>query len=83
MSSTTSDAMGSFYDDKRAATDLSKYREKGPIPSTRALIKALKASPCFSHKMSARHGTSRSFDAFNRRGLWSRPKPGLAAAPGP
>jgi 2-polyprenyl-3-methyl-5-hydroxy-6-metoxy-1,4-benzoquinol methylase len=33
----------SFYNEKRAATDLRKYREKGPIPSTRALIEALKA----------------------------------------
>jgi len=41
MSSTTS-AMGSFYDEKRAASELGKYREKGPIPSTDALIAALK-----------------------------------------
>jgi magnesium-protoporphyrin O-methyltransferase len=33
--------MGSFYDEKRAASDLRKYREKGPILSTRALIEAL------------------------------------------
>ena len=43
MSMTTCSAMGSFYDEKRAATDLRKYREKGPIPSTHALIEALKA----------------------------------------
>jgi SAM-dependent methyltransferase len=42
MSMTTS-AMGSFYDEKRAASELRKYREEGPIPSTRALIEALKA----------------------------------------
>jgi magnesium-protoporphyrin O-methyltransferase len=35
--------MGSFYDEKRAASELRKYRERGPIPSTRALIEALKA----------------------------------------
>jgi len=34
---------GSFYNDKRAASDLHKFRKKGPIPSTRALIEALKA----------------------------------------
>jgi 2-polyprenyl-3-methyl-5-hydroxy-6-metoxy-1,4-benzoquinol methylase len=42
MSATTT-AMGSFYDEKRAASELRKYREKGPIPSTQALIEALKA----------------------------------------
>jgi hypothetical protein len=36
-------AMGSFYDEKRASSELRKYREQGPIPSTRALIDALKA----------------------------------------
>jgi hypothetical protein len=41
MSATTS-AMGSFYDEKRAVSELRKYRERGPIPSTRALIDALK-----------------------------------------
>jgi hypothetical protein len=39
--STTTIAMGSFYDEKRAASDLRRYRDKGPIPSTRALIEAL------------------------------------------
>jgi hypothetical protein len=39
----TTTAMGSFYDEKRAASGLHRYREKGPIPSTRALIEALKA----------------------------------------
>jgi 2-polyprenyl-3-methyl-5-hydroxy-6-metoxy-1,4-benzoquinol methylase len=42
MATTTRD-MGSFYDEKHAASDLRKYREKGPIPSTRALIEELKA----------------------------------------
>jgi hypothetical protein len=41
--STTTIAMGSFYDVKRATSELRKYREQGPIPSTRALIEALKA----------------------------------------
>jgi predicted RNA methylase len=41
--STTTIAMGSFYDEKRATSELRKYREQGPIPSTRALIEALKA----------------------------------------
>lgn len=35
--------MGSFYGEKLAATELRKYRKRGPIPSTRTLIKALKA----------------------------------------
>jgi 2-polyprenyl-3-methyl-5-hydroxy-6-metoxy-1,4-benzoquinol methylase len=39
--STTTTAMGTFYDEKRAASELRKYREKGPIASTRALIEAL------------------------------------------
>lgn len=39
----TTTQMGSFYDEKRAAADLRKYREKGAIPSTQALIEALKA----------------------------------------
>jgi Methyltransferase domain len=42
MNSTTT-AMASFYDEKRAASELRRYREKGPIPSTRALIEALVA----------------------------------------
>jgi 2-polyprenyl-3-methyl-5-hydroxy-6-metoxy-1,4-benzoquinol methylase len=40
---TTTTAMGSFYDEKRADSELRRYRERGPIPSTRALIEALKA----------------------------------------
>jgi 2-polyprenyl-3-methyl-5-hydroxy-6-metoxy-1,4-benzoquinol methylase len=40
---TTTTTMGSFYDEKRAASELRKYREKGPIPSTQALIEALEA----------------------------------------
>jgi 2-polyprenyl-3-methyl-5-hydroxy-6-metoxy-1,4-benzoquinol methylase len=40
---TTATAMGSFYDEKRAASELRRYREKGPIPSTCALIEVLVA----------------------------------------
>lgn len=40
---TTTTTMGSFYDERRAASDLRKYRENGPIPSTQALIEELKA----------------------------------------
>jgi hypothetical protein len=40
---TTTSRMGSFYDEKLAASQLRKYRGKGPIPSTQALIDALKA----------------------------------------
>jgi 2-polyprenyl-3-methyl-5-hydroxy-6-metoxy-1,4-benzoquinol methylase len=42
MAATTT-RMGSFYNEKLAASQLRKYREKGPIPSTRTLIDALKA----------------------------------------
>ena len=42
MSATTV-AMSGFYDEKRAASQLRNYRKKGPIPSTRALIEALRA----------------------------------------
>ena len=42
MAATTTQ-MGSFYSEKLATSELRKYREKGPIPSTRALIEALKA----------------------------------------
>jgi magnesium-protoporphyrin O-methyltransferase len=35
--------MGSYYDEKRAASQLQSYRDKGPIPSTRALIQELRA----------------------------------------
>jgi 2-polyprenyl-3-methyl-5-hydroxy-6-metoxy-1,4-benzoquinol methylase len=42
MSATTT-AMGAFYDEGRAASQLRSYREKGPIPSTRVLIEALRA----------------------------------------
>ena len=38
---TTTSEMGSFYNEKKAASELRKYREKGPIPSTKALIDAL------------------------------------------
>ena len=40
---TTTSEMGSFYNEKKAASELRKYREKGPIPSTKALIDALTA----------------------------------------
>ncbi len=40
---TTTSRMGSFYSEKFAASELRKYRKKGPIPSTRTLIEALKA----------------------------------------
>ena len=40
---TTTTQMGSFYSEKLATSELRKYREKGPIPSTRALIEALNA----------------------------------------
>jgi magnesium-protoporphyrin O-methyltransferase len=35
--------MGRFYDQKRASSELRRYRTKGPIPSTRALIAGLVA----------------------------------------
>jgi magnesium-protoporphyrin O-methyltransferase len=35
--------MGSFYNRKRASSQLRSYRTKGPIPSTRALIETLVA----------------------------------------
>jgi 2-polyprenyl-3-methyl-5-hydroxy-6-metoxy-1,4-benzoquinol methylase len=40
---TTTGQMGTFYNDKKAASELRRYREKGPIPSTKALIDALVA----------------------------------------
>jgi Methyltransferase domain len=40
---TTTSRMGSFYNEKLAASQLRKYREKGAIASTQALIDALKA----------------------------------------
>ena len=40
---TTTSQMGTFYDEKKAASELRKYRDKGPIPSTKALIDALVA----------------------------------------
>jgi 2-polyprenyl-3-methyl-5-hydroxy-6-metoxy-1,4-benzoquinol methylase len=39
---TTTSRMGSFYNEKRAASQLRKYRENGPIASTQTLIDALK-----------------------------------------
>jgi SAM-dependent methyltransferase len=38
---TTTSQMGSFYNQKLAASQLRTYRENGPIPSTQALIDAL------------------------------------------
>lgn len=38
---TTTDQMETLYNQKKAASELRKYREKGPIPSTKALIDAL------------------------------------------
>jgi hypothetical protein len=40
---TTTSQMGSFYDAKRAVSELAKYRTDGPRPWTRTLIEALKA----------------------------------------
>jgi hypothetical protein len=40
---TTTIDMGSFYDEKLAASELGKYRNEGPRPWTQALIDALKA----------------------------------------
>ena len=37
----TTSRMGAFYNQKKAASELRRYREKGPIPSTKALIDAL------------------------------------------
>lgn len=37
----TTGQMGTFYNAKKAASEMRKYREKGPIPSTKALIDAL------------------------------------------
>jgi Methyltransferase domain len=42
MATITSD-MGSFYDEKLAASELGKYRNEGPRPWTQTLIDALKA----------------------------------------
>jgi SAM-dependent methyltransferase len=40
---TTTSQMATFYNQKKAASELRRYREKGPIPSTKALIDALVA----------------------------------------
>jgi SAM-dependent methyltransferase len=39
----TTDEFGGFYDERRAASDLKRYREKGPRPWTTTLIESLKA----------------------------------------
>ena len=36
----TTSQMGTFYNQEKPASELSRYREKGPIPSTKALIDA-------------------------------------------
>jgi 2-polyprenyl-3-methyl-5-hydroxy-6-metoxy-1,4-benzoquinol methylase len=41
---TTTSRMATFYNEKFAAAELRRYRHKGPIPSTRVLIDALKAA---------------------------------------
>jgi hypothetical protein len=41
---TITSRMGTFYNEKSAASELRRYRQKGPIPSTRALIEALRAA---------------------------------------
>jgi hypothetical protein len=33
----TTGQMGTFYNEKKAASEMRKYRENGPIPSTKAL----------------------------------------------
>ena len=40
---TATSRFGSYYNEKRAASDLRRYREKGPPPWTRALVETLKA----------------------------------------
>lgn len=40
---TTTSQMESFYNEKLAGSELRKYRQNGPIPSTKALIEALRA----------------------------------------
>jgi hypothetical protein len=40
---TTADEFGDFYTARLPASDLKRYREKGPRPWTRTLIESLKA----------------------------------------
>jgi SAM-dependent methyltransferase len=40
---TTTDEFGDFYDERRAASDLKRYRKKGPRPWTKTLIELLEA----------------------------------------
>jgi ubiquinone/menaquinone biosynthesis C-methylase UbiE len=40
---TSTDEFGDFYDERRAASDLKRYREKGPRPWTKTLIESLMA----------------------------------------
>jgi SAM-dependent methyltransferase len=39
----TTDEFGDFYNERLAASELRRYRKKGPRPSTRTLIESLKA----------------------------------------
>jgi SAM-dependent methyltransferase len=41
---TTTDEFGDFYDQRRAAADLKRYREKGPPPWTKTVVESLKAA---------------------------------------
>ncbi len=43
LDSPTTRDFGNFYNSRKAASELHSYRNKGPIPSTRILIEALKA----------------------------------------
>jgi len=43
LAAIATDDFGGFYDERRAATDLKRYHEKGPQPWTKALIESLKA----------------------------------------
>src|SRR5829696_7359094 len=43
LAAIATDDFGGFYDERRAATDLRRYHEKGPQPWTKAMIEWLKA----------------------------------------
>jgi hypothetical protein len=53
---TTTSRLGSFYNERRAASQLRKYRKKAPIASTQTLIDALNLE-----------GVGGEFDAEARR----------------
>ena len=80
MDDTTS-AMGAFYGMKVADKDLRRYRGKGPIPSTRALIEMLKAqgvkgaTPLDIGGGVPRSGTSCSTPAWHARPVWTHRHP--------